>query len=468
MPDCFPDPPSEFCPRPVAETKLAFVIKEESFVMDRFIGFFSTFYRLKKANCWLIRFKKYLCSPKKSIDKLTELPSRPTVQDLSYAERDFIEYVQRQRFRGEMKYSGAMTTQIDISIFKAIGGKEAQLAPLEESLVAVGGHDLSPLSTLEVDLSIDFFASRRTMIVANLGMSNGILGMDYLRKHDGVFYLSSGHMMIEGHTIKLFTEKSVPCCRVTVREDITIPPYSKVVIPAQLSHPWPKSIVSDVAALVEPLNSFFLADGIQLINWWTLESPLFPFWRSTRKIQVDESDNRVRASELPEHLHDMVNSIEDLTPSQREQLVNLICEFHDVFAPRRMGWTRRKIAKEAVDNMLAQGVIGPSDSPYSSPIVLVPKKDGFTRFCVDFRLLNDVTYKDAYPLPGIENIIESGAQWFSTLDLASGYWQVEVDPADREKTAFSIPGRGHFHFVVMPFWLANASATFERMMDNYP
>ena len=213
------------------------------------------------------------------------------------------------------------------------------------------------------------------------------------------------------------------------------------------------------------------------------------------RIQVDESDIRVIVFELPEHLHDMVNSAEDLNPNQREQLVNLISEFHDVFvgpngelgrtsaakhriitttpqpirqAPRRMGWARRKIAEEAVDNTLAQGVIEPSDSPYSSPIVLVPKKDGSTRFCVDFRLLNDVTYKDAYPLPRIEDIIESlnGAQWFSTLDLASGYWQVEVDPADREKTAFSIPGRGHFHFVVMPFGLANAPATFERMMDN--
>ena len=75
------------------------------------------------------------------------------------------------------------------------------------------------------------------MIVANLGMTNGILGMDYLREHDCVLYLSSGHMMIGGHEIKLFTEKSVPCCRVTVREDVTIPPYSKVVIPARLSLP---------------------------------------------------------------------------------------------------------------------------------------------------------------------------------------------------------------------------------------
>ena len=95
------------------------------------------------------------------------------------------------------------------------------------------------------------------------------------------------------------------------------------------------------------------------------------------------------------------------------------------------------------------------------------KNDGGIRFCIDYRKLNDVTIKDSYPLPHIDDSIKalSGAKWFSTLDLKSGYWQVELDAKDKEKTVFSI-GRGLWEFTVMPFGLANAPATFERLMEQ--
>ena len=118
--------------------------------------------------------------------------------------------------------------------------------------------------------------------------------------------------------------------------------------------------------------------------------------------------------------------------------------------------------------MLKQGIIEPSTSSWSSPVVLVEKKDGSSRFCLDFRKLNNVTVKDAYPLPNAEELIDelSGSRWFSTLDLASGYWQVELDPIDREKTAFTFHGKGLFHFKVMCFGLTNAPATFQRLMES--
>ena len=182
-----------------------------------------------------------------------------------------------------------------------------------------------------------------------------------------------------------------------------------------------------------------------------------------------------------------------LTPTQMKELYAVLLEYHDLFAQgptdfgrtgvikhdidtgeakpirqqvRRIPPYKRDEAKKLLQEMLEKDVIQPSSSPWASPIVLVQKKDGSTRFCIDYRKVNTVTRKDAYPMPRVDDTLDTlaGAKWFSTLDLISGYWQVEVNPKDREKTAFCTP-EGLFEFKVMPFGLCNAPATFQRLMD---
>ena len=116
--------------------------------------------------------------------------------------------------------------------------------------------------------------------------------------------------------------------------------------------------------------------------------------------------------------------------------------------------------------MLEKGVIRKSNSPWSSPVTMVIKPNGKWRFCIDFRKLNGITRKDNHPLPRIDMLLEKfeGSKWFSTMDMASGYWQVEMDEKDIEKTAF-ITHEGLYEWTVMPFGLTNAPATFQRTMQ---
>ena len=135
--------------------------------------------------------------------------------------------------------------------------------------------------------------------------------------------------------------------------------------------------------------------------------------------------------------------------------------------PRKLSPKKIKIQQELVDKMLEEGQIEHSVSTWSAPTVLVTKKDESTRFCVDYRRLNARTKKDAFPLPRIDDSLNSlsGQAWFSTLDLASGYWQVRLSENARPKTAFATHS-GLFQFAVMPFGLCNAPATFERLMSQ--
>lgn len=134
----------------------------------------------------------------------------------------------------------------------------------------------------------------------------------------------------------------------------------------------------------------------------------------------------------------------------------------------RLSPAKLKYLNEEVDRMLANGVVEPSHSPWNSPVTMVPKSNGELRLCLDSRRLNAVSKTDAYPLPYINYILDNlrDARYLSSLDLSAAYHQIPLHPDSKEKTGFSVPNRGFFHYNVMCFGLVGASATMQRLMDS--
>ena len=186
--------------------------------------------------------------------------------------------------------------------------------------------------------------------------------------------------------------------------------------------------------------------------------------RHLSSVQVSEVTNLLQNWQMAFSQHDM-----DLghTTSVKHH-IKLTDETPFKQRHRRIPHSQYESIKKHLQEMLHLGVIRPSESPFASNIVLVTKKDGSLRFCIDLRKLNEKTVKDSYALPRIEETLDvlGGAQWFSVLDLKSAYWQVEIAEEDKAKTAFTVGPLGFYECNRMPFGLTNAPATFQRLIET--
>ena len=213
-----------------------------------------------------------------------------------------------------------------------------------------------------------------------------------------------------------------------------------------------------------------------------------------RRVVDDQPWSAEKTAWRKQKLQESLDLGDSLDPEQLRKSMKVLQEHHDAFAleedergetdlveftvdtggaqplrqpPRRIPFAARQAVSKQLEMMLRTGVIQPSRSPWASPVVSVRKKDGSLRFCIDYRPLNAVTKPDLFPLPRIDDLLDQlgKSKFFSTLDLASGHWQIKVQQESREKTAFII-NDGLYEFRVLPFGLRNAPAMFQRLMQQ--
>lgn len=195
-------------------------------------------------------------------------------------------------------------------------------------------------------------------------------------------------------------------------------------------------------------------------------------------ITGEETQTEQQNKELEKCTNEILDEYKDLFPQELPQKlpprreVDHRIELEQNTAPPyrgiyRMSPTELDELKKQLDQLLSCGFIRPSKSPYGAPVLFVKKKDGSMRMCIDYRALNRITVKNRYPLPLVDELFDRlrGAKYFSKLDLRSGYHQVRIDPEDIHKTAFRTR-YGHFEFMVLPFGLTNAPATFMHLMHS--
>jgi len=399
----------------------------------------------------------------------------------------------------------------------------ANIQRTSRTLKAANGSSIPTLGEVTLPLSIGRFTTQVTGLVS-CHVSETILGIDFLVENKAIWDFDSSTIRLGNEVLHLHSrcDKNKWCRRVVLQEDVVVPARSEINLPTQVQFRrfpistekghWgtepsqikaglhvsrtliPSETFTDIPIRVMNVmkESVTLKSGTAVANLQPFEV-VDEFVEEEHKVtqvkQLEEEDD-----DVPEFIQRLLAGVDDSIPESACLALQTILRDHaDVFSHdendlgrtdvvmhyvdtgdarpvrqplRRYPPAHVEAISQHVDNMLKQGTIEPASSPWASNVVLVRKKDGSLRCCIDYRQLNAVTRRDAYPLPRIDSCLDAmaNATLFSTFDLRSSYHQVLVAPQDRDKTTFICP-RGMYRYRTMPFGLCNAGATFQRLMD---
>lgn len=392
--------------------------------------------------------------------------------------------------------------------------------PLRKNYInsqAVNGQTLDTLGSVDVSFHLGQTSWWHTFHVLRESTQAVLLGLDFLAENRALLDLGRGVLEIGGESLPLlYRAQLIPeCCNVSLADGVVIPPLSEALVsvhvrptggaerPVTDFEGYLEPNVPESAGLVVAHTVASVKNGVtvaRVLNPTGEAVELKPGLHMGEFYPIQASDvtmlvpSSSGATGVPSPtVPSVIVGDSPITEQQRGELQQLLSYFSDVFSPSDKNTGRCSLVKhhictgdhppvkqrayraspekraeieQQVARLLAEGLVEESYSPWASPVVLVKKKGGQWRFCIDYRRLNAVTIKDSHPLPRVDDSLDAlaGSLWFSTLDFSNGYWQVDVAEEDREKTAFTT-GRGLYQWRAMPMGLSNSPATFQRMME---
>ena len=390
----------------------------------------------------------------------------------------------------------------------------------KQSIAACNGEKLLIDGVVRVRLNCSGKEVVTTLYVSP-DISGVILGIDWLTKPGNVWDFGEKKIKIgDGEWIPLSTHSGKNCSRIYADEDVVLPPRQETTVNARMTWYQPRDTP------VMRMNETVKIPGLARVY---VARSLLPARHTDLKVRVLNADSKeqtikkgtglgsttsvtpqdvlpakeedssgtaapVKTPNEKDVVAELMDSLPDeLAGQQRSSVRDLIRKHEAIFSKheydigrtplveyridtgdhrpirqplRRHPFQQLEAIDRQVEEMRQHDIIEPAASPWASNVVLVKKKDGSLRFCVDYRRIDAITYKDSYPLPHIDNCLNalSGSSWFSTLDLRSGYYNIPIAEQDRDKSAF-VTRRGCYRYTVMPFGMTCAPSVFQRLMD---